>query len=472
MNKRNGISPLLFILVALFLVVNTVFPQTQPWVSGYYAGWMVKFCSPSEIDYTALTHVIHFSAAPNSDGTINGSINGLWGQSDYEATTIDLIARTHNAGKKVILSLGGWYTESSWVGAVSSANVDKFLNNIMYEVQRWGYDGVDIDWEPLDNKTAFVGFIPKLRAKLDSVNPDYLLTVPCYPPSGYNHFATIHGMIDQINIMTYDMSGPWPGWVAWHNSPLYNGGYTFPSTGGPLPSSALEVTRLAQYAPMEKIGIGICFYGWIWHGVYQPRQDLSTYTSLQANIPYFELMNTYGTSNRQYDYGAEAPYLSYDLSGTSNDLFIPYEDAQSIAAKVSYIKSNIGGMIIWELAGGYERGATVPDVLLQAVKNAVGGITAVTDGTTVVPETIELGQNYPNPFNPTTEIQYQIVEEAFVSLTIYNLLGEVIEVLVSGTQSAGIHRIRFDGHNLPSGVYVYTLQVNGVILSNRMMVLK
>ena len=49
-------------------------------------------------------------------------------------------------------------------------------------------------------------------------------------------FAALQNKLDQINIMTYDLSGPYGGWVTWFNSPIYDGGYRFPSTGGLVPS--------------------------------------------------------------------------------------------------------------------------------------------------------------------------------------------------------------------------------------------
>jgi 5'-nucleotidase / UDP-sugar diphosphatase len=81
-----------------------------------------------------------------------------------------------------------------------------------------------------------------------------------------------------------------------------------------------------------------------------------------------------------------------------------------------------------------------------------------------VPLSFELKQNYPNPFNPVTTITYQIDRPSFVSLEIYNLLGQKITTLVEGELDAGIHRAQFDasnpgGHTLASGIYVYRLTI-------------
>ncbi len=68
--------------------------------------------------------------------------------------------------------------------------------------------------------------------------------------------------------------------------------------------------------------------------------------------------------------------------------------------------------------------------------------------------------NYPNPFNPTTTIRYSVISTGKVNLTIYNLLGQRVAVLVNSRQSAGQYAVKFDGRNLSSGIYILKLQVD------------
>jgi len=75
-----------------------------------------------------------------------------------------------------------------------------------------------------------------------------------------------------------------------------------------------------------------------------------------------------------------------------------------------------------------------------------------------LPFTVE---NYPNPFNPQTTLRFTLPEEAHVRLTVYDVLGREIMVLVDGTRLAGTHEAHFDGSRLPSGIYVYRLRVTG-----------
>ncbi len=83
-----------------------------------------------------------------------------------------------------------------------------------------------------------------------------------------------------------------------------------------------------------------------------------------------------------------------------------------------------------------------------------------------------LSQNYPNPFNPTTVIRYEIGETNFVTLKIYNSLGEEIKTLVSQKQSTGSYEVTFNTHNLTSGIYFYKLSTGGMVESKKMLLLK
>lgn len=83
-----------------------------------------------------------------------------------------------------------------------------------------------------------------------------------------------------------------------------------------------------------------------------------------------------------------------------------------------------------------------------------------------------LQQNYPNPFNPTTTIRYSLGTSAHVKLTVYDLLGRQVQVLVDEPQSAGNYTLPFDGRRLASGLYFYRLSAGAFVDEKRMMLLK
>jgi hypothetical protein len=90
----------------------------------------------------------------------------------------------------------------------------------------------------------------------------------------------------------------------------------------------------------------------------------------------------------------------------------------------------------------------------------------------VKPDVYALEQNYPNPFNPITIINYSIEKAGFVSLKVYDVLGNEVAVLVSGNEQAGFHSVEFKAIELPSGIYIYTLSSGGFTTSKKLILLK
>lgn len=88
------------------------------------------------------------------------------------------------------------------------------------------------------------------------------------------------------------------------------------------------------------------------------------------------------------------------------------------------------------------------------------------------PVVAKLHQNYPNPFNPNTTISFDLVNSAKVQLTVFNAKGEMVKTLVNNTLSNGVHAYKFDGSSLNSGVYFYQLNVDGNVLTSKMVLVK
>ncbi|MGB9697518.1 MAG: DUF1028 domain-containing protein [Ignavibacteria bacterium] len=90
----------------------------------------------------------------------------------------------------------------------------------------------------------------------------------------------------------------------------------------------------------------------------------------------------------------------------------------------------------------------------------------------VIPEKTTLHQNYPNPFNPSTNIKFEINKKSFVKLSVYNVKGEEIAVLVDGELNEGIYNILFEPLGLSSGIYFYRLITPQYTESRRMLLIK
>jgi hypothetical protein len=101
-----------------------------------------------------------------------------------------------------------------------------------------------------------------------------------------------------------------------------------------------------------------------------------------------------------------------------------------------------------------------------------GMVTGINPNIKEVPSQYALGQNYPNPFNPTTNIKFNLPKDEFVTLKIYDILGNEMKTIVEGTQKAGQYDVTVDGTNLASGVYFYTLKAADFLQTKKMILVK
>ncbi len=94
------------------------------------------------------------------------------------------------------------------------------------------------------------------------------------------------------------------------------------------------------------------------------------------------------------------------------------------------------------------------------------------DGDQSLPTEYTLGQNYPNPFNPTTEIRFSLPVAGYVKLEVFNLVGQRVTVLAEGEYSTGTHTVTWDASRYASGMYLYRLSTESIVLNRKMILLK
>ncbi|MGB9665218.1 MAG: T9SS type A sorting domain-containing protein, partial [Ignavibacteria bacterium] len=83
-----------------------------------------------------------------------------------------------------------------------------------------------------------------------------------------------------------------------------------------------------------------------------------------------------------------------------------------------------------------------------------------------------LSQNYPNPFNPLTNIDFQMAEDGYVKISIYNLMGQKIKDIINDFRKAGSYSIMLNALELPSGIYFYTMTANNFSQTRKLILLK
>ena len=346
----------------------------KPWVCAYYLSGDdgTGRLPATAIEYTAITHLIHFGLFPNADGTL-GPVSGIMPESDSQK----VLKLAHAAGCKVIVSMATDEGAKKLRAALSDPVRPTLVRNLVQFVIARGYDGLDLDVEPLNDSDVptYVKFVPELRAALDAAKPGLLLTaaVASQPAT----FAKLQGDFDRINLMTYDNSGPWPGHKTWYNASLYGAGAEKMNATEAYPSVDETVKQYeAAGIPAAKLGIGVAFYGYVWSRVSGPKQDVKGLTGADVNdgADYSLIMDQFYQPDRyHWDDQAKSPYLSIDAPDPKDRKFVSYDDARLCALKIAYVKrQNLGGVIIWELGGGYRAHQPLGqrDPLLQAVKKA------------------------------------------------------------------------------------------------------
>ncbi len=189
------------------------------------------------------------------------------------------------------------------------------------------------------------------------------------------------------------------------------------------------------------------------------------------------------------------------LSGGANDVWI-FQISGNLTES-NGMKVMIGSAqaknIFWQVAGKVTIGTTADfkgDILCQTLialntgatlegkalaqtaitleANAVtdpGVVTAVKEHVSA-PADFSLSQNYPNPFNPTTQINYSVPQNGFMTLNVYNVLGEKVAALFAGQQTAGTHIATFDGSKFASGLYFYRLNDGSFVSIKKMILMK
>jgi len=111
--------------------------------------------------------------------------------------------------------------------------------------------------------------------------------------------------------------------------------------------------------------------------------------------------------------------------------------------------------IIWDVSGAYPpcEGTPIPQDLLDT-----GSSDVIAKDVSTRPSSYRLSQNFPNPFNPTTVISLDLAKSGYTSLSVYNVLGQLVATPIDQYMSAGTYNVTFDARDLQSGIYFYQVR--------------
>ena len=155
------------------------------------------------------------------------------------------------------------------------------------------------------------------------------------------------------------------------------------------------------------------------------------------------------------------------LSIPSSGIIMSSDNGQTWHSRIDGIEGQLNSKIISDSLGRLYV-ATYSNGLYRNTKT-ISDIKQIKE---TQPSSYKLSQNYPNPFNPTTAIKYQIPQREFVTLKVFDLLGNEIATLVNEEKPVGRYEVKFNASGLASGVYIYRMKVNNFIESKKMIVLK
>ena len=431
--------------------------EAQTKIIGYYPDWVKGDLPPSKIEFSNLTDIIHAFAWPNSDGSIS-MYDGLV----YPA----LNQAVHNANEKILISMGGAGQSDGFAPmSADSSTRAKFINNVINFLETNHYDGVDIDWEvPVNNNQAqqLTTLVKEMRQKFDEVDSTWLITmaVPADASEGqFFEFEKMVNYVDWFGVMAYDFYGSWSS-TSGPNAPLYKVRQNTEGSG----SSAVQYMNVTRKVPKNKLVFGIPLYGKEFNtsGWYKPfTGDVTEYT-------YADIMSMVESGKWIYNWDnvAEVPFY---VNNDSTKL-ITFDDTASIRAKVEFsMQQQLAGVMIWALGQDlYEDSQP----LLEDVGKTVKELTYISSASPNLISNYKLFNNYPNPFNPSTKIRFSVPKEGVVKLIVYDILGREVGVLFNKEVMPGTYEITFNGSNLSSGMYLYSLLAEGYRVTKKMLLVK
>jgi hypothetical protein len=206
-----------------------------------------------------------------------------------------------------------------------------------------------------------------------------------------------------------------------------------------------------------------------WGGVYgnQPQPTTPWAVQYWENEEWVTVMDGVGGSKEEglpgVDVEAESVWQTDTPIQTTKFRIVVYSDG--IDPLFSYhLRGRGGSTLNWD-----ERDSTFKAILLQ-YKDISTSVDE--ENGSSVPSEFSLDQNYPNPFNPSTNIVFSIQKPGNVKLSVYNLLGQEIAILMNENMAAGSHSLQFDATDLTSGLYFYRLESNQQMITKKMLLLK
>ncbi len=318
------------------------------------------------------------------------------------------------------------------------------------------------------------GYIPSALYGLSSASQQRVNAGIAIKPSG-----TLFSLTEGVNLVQVSRNAGLKGHAWWYYNDLRDAGYMVPLRNQVYPTYVTPPHRQAGWRSAPTFAkdssatrtgfVGVNFVsGWNGSVFYADAAGADTMHYL-ASVPEEGVYELYAYIPTGLN--ALTPTATYRLHDTSSSLRTVTID-QAAAENAGWTK--LGDVML--PAGGPRVVVTLTNAGIGAGKNVVGdelmllrnrrlspgGTTAVREMAIAPPTTFTLHPVYPNPFNPMTTIAFDLSDAADVRLTVYDVVGRLVETLVEGRMDAGSHRRTWEPRALASGVYFFELRVTEV----------
>jgi chitinase len=329
-----------------------------------------RIIAPGEVAAGKVTR-INYAFANLQNGVI---VEGFAHDAENFAVLNSL--KKENPKLTVLVSVGGW----TWSGNFSDMALTKqsrslFIESAVKFVERYNLDGLDIDWEypgmtgnnnkfRPEDKQNYTLLLKELRERFNHEQKKlhrHLVTSIATGASTdfleHTEMSKVQRYVDTVNLMSYDYYVPVWDKTTGHHAPLF----TNPADPKKISADSTVHEYESAGVPVNKIVLGVPFYGKNWanvsstnHGLFQPGTEAPN-----SYLPYSSLANMQNNGYvRYWDATASAPFL-YNQDA---QIFISYEDPESLAAKCKYVLDhNLAGIMFWEYS------SDPAGVLLQSI---------------------------------------------------------------------------------------------------------
>jgi chitinase len=349
-------------------------PPTSPLIVGYVFSQDAAL-QPGEIDPNSMTR-INYAFANIAEGRM---VTGF--AADVQNFAYLTALKRENPSLTVLVSVGGWLWSTNFSDiSLTKQSREVFIQSTMDFLTRYDLDGLDVDWEypgmpgsghPFrpEDKQNFTLLLKELRQRFTQqsakTHKRMYLTIAAGASDqfiAHTEMAEVQHYVDTVNLMAYDYYEPSSDAMTGHHAPLLT------DSADPKKISADVSVKAFEQAgvPAAKIILGVPFYGHMWgqvadanHGLFQPGKPIP-----KAYAPYSVIVQTMLDQGfvRYWDATALVPYLY----SPDKQIFVSYEDPESLAAKGKYVRTHkLGGIMFWDYEGDPS------GTLLKAVRDSL-----------------------------------------------------------------------------------------------------